>query len=62
MFLGKVRTQFSSKRETPLGPRDSDILVEVPVVCVKIKVKVKVSLEHATKSPRGSRGIVLLFL
>jgi hypothetical protein len=27
-----------------------------------IKVKVKVTLEQATKAPRGSRGIALLFL
>jgi hypothetical protein len=29
---------------------------------VKVKVKVKFSLQQATKTQRGSRGIALLFL
>jgi len=39
------------------------VKVKVKVkVNVKVKVKVKFTLEEATKSHRGSRGIGLLFL
>jgi hypothetical protein len=39
-----------------------DIILYSVLVKLKVKVKVKVTLEQATKTQRGSKGIALLFL
>jgi hypothetical protein len=61
--LRHVSTVQISHLQEDVGYTTRNIKREREKACLTVlKVKVKVTLEQATKSQRGSRGISLLFL